>query len=169
MSKKRSNPLSLQSALFLLIAGLIVGTVFTIGMQFWSKDVNREECISVKTKITSYDIEHSSKRPADIKEIKVNCSDGKSYHIDGISINNKLIDDLSLLQNNTEISLLIHPNSNTLLEIKTSDRVYLEFSETIGKLQTEKTGFLFLGIFSYICAVIGFYYVVVNLKMMRKR
>ncbi len=163
--RKYKKSLSLKSALFLLISGLILGTVFTFGEKFWNKDVNREECVSVKTKISSYDIEYSSKRPADIKEIKVNCSDGKSYHIDGVSVDHKLIEDLSLLQNNTEVSLLIHPNSNTLLEVKTADRVYLEFSKTIGKLETEKTGFLFLGIFSYICAVVGFYYMIVNLKV----
>ncbi|MBQ2797993.1 MAG: hypothetical protein IJF09_01245 [Ruminiclostridium sp.] len=160
--KNHNKSVSMKSSLFLLIAGIILGTVFTFGMQFWNKKVSREECISLKTKITSCDIIHSSGRPTDIKEIKVNCSDGKSYLIDGVSVTDKLNKDLSLLQSNTEVSLLIHPDSNVLLEIKTADRTYLRYEETTDNLETEKTGFLLLGIFSYFCGVVGLYYTIIN-------
>lgn len=166
--KNHNKSVSMQSSLFLLIAGIILGTVFTFGMQFWNKSITREDCISLKTKITSCDVIHSSERPLDIKEIKVNCSDGKSYCIDGVCATDELSRDLSLLQNSTEVSLLIHPNSNTLLEIATKDRVFLQYDKATDKLETERNGFLLLGVFSYFCAVVGFCYTIINLKNKRK-
>ena len=35
-------------------------------------------------------------------------------------------------------------------------------------LETERNGFLLLGVFSYFCAVVGFCYTIINLKNKRK-
>ena len=41
-------------AWFLLIAGLIMGTVFTFGMQYWNAPISQEEAICTTAVYTSY-------------------------------------------------------------------------------------------------------------------
>ena len=66
-------------------------------------------------------------------------------------------------QKNDDITLLIHPNGNTIVEFLNDQTVLLNFDETISKLDEESTGFLFLGIFMYFCALVGLYYTVYHI------
>ena len=58
-------------AIFLLIAGLLLGCVFTFGMQYWNANVIREECTVIDTEFVSYKEIRKPKRPMEIKEIAV--------------------------------------------------------------------------------------------------
>ncbi|MBO5868179.1 MAG: hypothetical protein J6Q54_04655, partial [Oscillospiraceae bacterium] len=57
-----------------------------------------------------------------------------------------------------KICILSHPNSNTIVEFSTENGTILTFNETIHKLGEEATGFLFLGLFTYFCSLVGLYY-----------
>ena len=74
-----------------------------------------------------------------------------------------------MLSENESITLLIHPNSNTIVEFSSSHGSLIVFNESINDLHGEATGFLFLGIFMYFCALVGLYYVVYHLVRNRKR
>ena len=52
--KKMRDPIPLGLAVFLLIAGLFLGSVFTFGMQYWNSEVTREECTLIDTQFVSY-------------------------------------------------------------------------------------------------------------------
>ena len=164
----RKIPISLGSAIFLLISGLLLGSVFTFGMQYWNSEVTREECTLIDTQFVSYEEIHNAKRPTKIKEIIIDCVNGERYFIDGVSINTDLRNTVSKLSKQQKISLLIHPNSNTIVEFSTENGNMLAFNETIHKLEGESTGFLFLGLFMYVCSLVGLYYIAVYIVKKRK-
>lgn len=154
----KRKPMPLTLAIFLLIAGLLLGSVFTFGMQYWNSKVTREECTPIETQFVSYKEIRQQKHPAEIKEIAIDCENGERYFIDGVSINQNLRDALSKLSKHQKISLLVHPNSNTIVEFSNENGLILEFNETINYLNIEATGFLFLGLFMYFCSLVGLYY-----------
>ena len=158
MKKRKSDPMPLAAAVFMLVAGVLLGNVFTFGMQYWNDDIPREDCTMIKTQLLSY--EH----PMRSKEIAIDCSDGNRYFIDGVSINEDLINKLSSLTANNNITLLIHPNSNTIVEFSNGETVLLDFDDTIKRLEGEADGFLLLGVFTYFCALVGVYYIVYHIK-----
>ena len=154
----KRDPMPLGLAIFLLIAGLFLGSVFTFGMQYWNSEVTREDCTLIDTQFVSYKEIRQPIRPMEIKEIAVDCVNNERYFIDGVSINSDLRNSLSELSKHQKICILIHPNSNTIVEFSTENGTILTFNETIHKLGGEATGFLFLGLFMYVCSLIGLYY-----------
>ena len=156
----KRDPMPLGLAIFLLIAGLFLGSVFTFGMQYWNSEVTREDCTLIDTQFVSYEEIRQIKRPTEIKEIAVDCANNERYFIDGVSINSDLRNSLSELSKYQKICILIHPNSNTIVEFSTENGTILTFNETIHKLGGEATGFLFLGLFMYFCSLVGLYYTV---------
>ena len=154
----KRDPMPLGLAIFLLIAGLFLGSIFTFGMQYWNSEVTREDCTLIDTQFVSYKEIRQPKRPMEIKEIAVDCVNNERYFIDGVSINSDLRNSLSELSKHQKIYILIHPNSNTIVEFSTENGTILTFNETIHKLGREATGFLFLGLFMYFCSLVGLYY-----------
>ena len=118
----------------------------------------REDCTLIDTQFVSYKEIRQPKRPMEIKEIAVDCVNNERYFIDGVSINSDLRNSLSELSKHQKIYILIHPNSNTIVEFSTENGTILTFNETIRKLGGEATGFLFLGLFMYFCSLVGLYY-----------
>ena len=154
-------PLSL--AIPLLILGLILGSIFTFGMQYWNQSVNKADCPLIETQLLSYhDIRNRKTRS--IKEIRIDCINEERYFIDGVSINTALTDALSELQAYDPITIRLHPNSNTIVEMIADGTTLISFDETIEKLGDEATGFLFIGIFSYSLALMGLYYIIFHIR-----
>lgn len=164
----RKDPMPLRLAIGLLVVGIILGSIFSFGMQFWNDDVTRESCTLIETQFISYSEIRQPKRPMEIKEIAIDCANGKRYYIDGASINTELTNALSALSEQEEIVLLIHPNSNTIVEFSSKNDKILMFDDTIDKLGHEATAFLFLGIFMYFCSVVGLYYMLLHIIRKRK-
>ena len=162
MRKRKSEPMPLKFAAFMLAVGILMGSVFTFGMNYWNARVTRESCKVINTQFLSHD-EIWNHRTVRIKEIAIDCANGNRYFIDGVSIDTEFRNELSLLSENENITLLIHPNSNTIVEFTGKHGTLLRFDETIDKLDDESSGFLFLGIFMYFCAVVGLYYVVLHI------
>ncbi len=160
MKKRKSVSMPFKHAVFMLVFGILLGSVFTFGMQFWNKNVLREECAVINTQFLSYEEIWHSKPTISIVEIAIDCTDGNRYFVDGVSINEELRDQLASLSKNDNITLLIHPNSNTIVEFLSNQAVLLDFDETINKLDGEASGFLFLGLFMYFMALVGLYYTV---------
>ena len=154
----KRDPMPLGLAIFLLITGLFLGSVFTFGMQYWNSEVTREDCTLIDTQFVSYKEIRQPKRPMEIKEIAVDCVNNERYFIDGVSINSDFRNSLSELSKHQKICILIHPNSNTIVEFSTENGTILTFNETIHKLGGEATGFLFLGLLMYFCSLVGLYY-----------
>ena len=163
MRKRKSDPMPFKLAVFMLAIGILLGSVFTFGMQYWNQNIPKEECKVVKTQFLAYDEIWHAKPTVSIVEIAIDCTDGNRYFIDGVSINEELRNQLSSLSKNDNITLLIHPNSNTIVEFSSGNGILLSFDDTINKLDGEASGFLFLGLFMYLCALVGLYYTVYHI------
>ena len=168
MRKSKSDPMPLKLAVFMLVIGVLLGSVFVFGMQYWNKSIPREDCTVIETQFISYDEIWHYKPTARIIEIAIDCANGNRYFIDGVSINKELQNKLSSLSKNENITLLIHPNSSTIVEFSNADNILLSFDETITKLGGEASGFFFVGLFMYFCALVGAYYVVYHIVRRRK-
>ena len=162
--KKDLMPLWL--AITLLVVGVFTGSIFTFGMQHWNAKVSREECIRVETAFVSYDPMYG--RHASVKEVAIYCSNNERYDIDGVSVNTTLLEKLATFSGQEKLTLLIHPNSNTILEMSAGHSTLLHFDETVKKLGSEATGFLFIGLFLYFAAGLSLYHILLHCKRRRK-
>ena len=162
----KNEPMPMGLAVFLLVLGILLGTVFTFGMQYWNKEVTRRDCNEIQTQFLDYEERYSR---SGVKEIAIDCANGEKYYIAGVCINTELRNTLAKLTDNQNITLLIHPNSNTVVEFATETKTLLLFDTTITKLGIERTGFLFPGFFMYFCALTGMYHIILNTRKHRKR
>ena len=99
----------------LLVVGLLLGTVFTFGMQYWSETVTREECLYIETQFLDY---KEIKQRSRINQIAIDCADGERYFIDQVSINTRLREYLAELEKNDNITMLIHPNGGNIIDLR---------------------------------------------------
>ncbi len=152
----------LSFAIGLLVIGILLGCVFTFGMQYWNAEVTRESCTFIETRFLAYDEIRQQNSPTKFKEIAIDCANGERYFIDGVSINTELRNTLSALSAQENITLLIHPNSNTIVELSNENGKLMMFEDSINQLNEETTGFVALGLFMYFCSLVGLYYVVLH-------
>ena len=139
-------------AVKLLIVGLIMGMIFTFGVQYWSADIQREEAIEITGEFEAYRL--YSKRGHN-KEIKISLEGYDPYFIGGECITQALIDRIDAIEEGTELHLLVHPNSSTIWELKDGEETILDFEYAKQHIKLENTGFAYLGYFMYFCAAAG--------------
>ncbi len=149
---KSKKTMTKMEAWFLLIAGLFLGTVFTFGMQYWNAPVTQEDAIHATAVYSSYT---ESRRDGHVKEIIVRFEDHEQLYIDGTSASKSLLDCIRSITPGTELELLIHPNSNTILDFRMGKTVLLEFETVAEKLENERRGFHALGLVMYTFAACG--------------
>ena len=163
MAKKRyKKKETLSDGIKLIVVGLLLGTVFTFGQQFWSATVTRNECTVVKTTFVDYEYDRGSRRRG--KSLSVDCGDGERYWFDSASIYYSLMDELDAIVPGEEITLLLHPNSDVILELATEDKVILSFEESMEDVAGERTFFFYMGILMYGSSLYGVYVMVMVLK-----
>ena len=149
---KMLKKITKADALFLLIAGLIMGTVFTFGTQYWNESIKYDEAQQVNAIFSSY---KENKRRSHVKQIILRFDDYEQLYIDGVCINNELCDLISEIPSGTTLEMMVHPNSNKILEMETGSTKILEFYDSMQKLSSEASGFMYLGIFCYILSLMG--------------
>lgn len=139
-------------AVFMLIAGLILGFVFTFGMNYWHAEIAESDALHVEATYDSYEKDYRKSR---IQQIFVNFSDYDRLTIDSILVSDDLIETLDALPKKTKLYLTAHPNSDTIMAMQTESTNILNFDDVQQKLQNENKVFFVLGIFAYLCAIIG--------------
>ena len=152
--KQPPNRISQERAIFLVIAGLLLGTVFTFGMRYWHARISREDCAQVETEFVSY---RERIRRGNIQRIDIDCADGQQYEIDGACISQTVLDDVESLQFHAPITLLIHPNSDTIMELSCEAGTLLTFDDSAQRLAGNTRLFTVLGILMYAAALGGLY------------
>lgn len=95
----------------------------------------------------------------------VRFEDHEELYIDGVCINEELRDRIHNLEPGTELSLIVHPNSNTIMELQIGNSVLLEFQNSYEKMASEATGFVGLGLFCYVLSACG----LISLLFKKKR
>ena len=124
---KNRKPVTRGASCFLLIAGLFMGTIFTFGVKYWNEPVTREEAIHTSAIYESYKIQRKRGR---VQQMTVRFEDYEQLYIDGTCINDKLLNSINNLTPGIEMSMIVHPNSDTIMELHAGDRVLLEFQDT---------------------------------------
>ena len=148
--RKRPERIPKAAAWFLVIAGILLGTVFTFGMHYWESSVSKEDAIYTEAVFESYDKIYGR---STLKEIKVVFQDRKPLFIDGSCCSQTVLDSMAALKSGTVLCMYVHPNSSTLLAIQNGNNSILLFDNAIEKLSSEVSAFLFLGIFMYLTAI----------------
>ena len=141
----------MSEAVFVLVVGLLLGTVFTFGMNYWNAPVTREDAVPV-TAIYAKRIE-SLEDGGRVKEIILRFEDHEQLHIDGCCVTEELRGAIDALEPGEEITALVHPNVNTVLELTVDGVVLMDLYTSVEQLTDEKVGFRYLGIFMYAGAI----------------
>ncbi len=152
--KRTHSAVSQDRAIFLLLAGLFLGTIFTFGMRYWHAPVSREDCTQVNTEFVSY---RERTRRGSIQLIYIDCANGQRYEIDGACISQPVLDGVGNLQPQEPITLLIHPNSDTILELSDESGTLMAFDDAAQRVAGDTLLFTVLGILMYAAALGGLY------------
>ena len=123
---------------------LFIGSVMIFGVHYWEKPISREEAISATASYQSCQKHYSGRG-----SIEVHFSDLDRQDIDGYYATNELYQTLKALAPGTQLSLLLHPNSANILEIRVGDELLLDFDHAVKFLREDVAVFTVLGILVY--------------------
>ena len=157
----KDDTITLSQSLLLLVLGLLMGTVFTFGVQYWNEDVIKDECAYIETQFLDY---KEIKQRLRINKIAIDCADGERYFIDRVSVDTELREALAELEKGDNIAMLIHPNSGVIVELTRDEAELLNFDETAEKLGKDAKTFSFLGLFMYLVSFLGLICTVLNIS-----
>lgn len=155
MSKKEKQKTSPGTAVMLLVVGLILGSIFVFGSQYWGEPIQREDATEVSAIYETYEINPGKIRKHHIKQIEITLADHSSVYIDGACVSEDVKDGIKALPEGAKLDMLVHPNSDTVWELKHGDKTILSFEESQKDIKDENIGFIILGVFMYFCAAIG--------------
>ena len=141
--------------MMLLVVGLILGSIFVFGSQYWGEPLQREDATEVSAIYEAYEINPGKIRKHHIKQIEITLTDHSSVYIDGACVSEDVKDGIQTLPEGAKVDMLVHPNSDTVWELKHGDKTILSFEESQKDIKNENIGFIILGIFMYFCAAIG--------------
>ena len=166
MAKKRyKKKETLSDAVKLIVMGLLMGAVFTYNVRFLNATVIRDECTMTEIVFADYEC-YGSK--GYVRKIAVYGSDGERYFIDGSVADREVVDVLSEIPLNKGIRLLLHPNSDSIMEIVSQDEIILNFEDSMRELEKEASFFSGLGNFMYAGALFGGGWLVYELHQRNK-
>lgn len=111
MKKELIDPMPKAFAVFLIIVGIFMGTVFTVGMHYWEAPLSKADTLSVNATFSSYKNIYKRGR---INEIIVRFEDHEQLTIDGSCLNDKVINKVEALKPGTSLHLHVHPTSSYL-------------------------------------------------------
>lgn len=164
--KRTHNEISQERAIFLLLAGLFLGTIFIFGTRYWHAPVSREDCTQVNTEFVSY---RERTRRGSIQRIYIDCANGQRYELDGSCISQPVLEGVENLQTQEPITLLIHPNSDTILELSCESGTLMAFDDAAQRVAGDTLLFMVLGILMYAAALGGLYNLIRQWKRQRSR
>ena len=165
-----------KDAFFVFIIGLIMGTVFCFGNQFWYRPITPEEAIHTTATYSRFDLQYNLPRLNHTRshnyKLRVYFEDHDSLLIYAWRLygsEREMLRKFNLLPSGTNVELIIHPNSDTVLDMRTDDSVLIEFDESIDILSLENKGFMILGIIMYLGSVFGLiYFIYLNYRSYKR-
>lgn len=150
--KKCKKSISKGSAVFLVVAGILLGTVFTVGMYYWTRPIEKTEAIRVDATFASYQKHY---RRHNLNSLTLYFSDHELLSIDNVCFTSDVLNHIENMAPGTVLELYVHPNSDTILEMVCGGKVILDFNQAKRRLTTKRVSFLILGIFMYTSAAFG--------------
>ncbi|MBQ6662185.1 MAG: hypothetical protein IJM69_01445 [Firmicutes bacterium] len=148
LKRSFTEPIVRGFAVFLVAVGLLLGTVFTVNAVYWIRPIREDQSIQVEASYLSYSYKNG-------KDIRLYFSDLDVQYIDAECVTSDILRQLKQLSPGTQMTLWLHPNSDTIVQMVTNGETLLEFSETMENLRHASKGFASLGILFYSFALIG--------------
>ena len=153
MKKYRTETISKKKAIFIVIVGLVFATSCVFLMPEQQSPVQYSEAVAEEGIFTRSEViniinprKHGIPQP---DGIRLYFEDGRTFEIDSSSYSDELAKKLHFLPSGTEVSMLLHPNSDCILDLRTEDEVLLEFDDGIKNLTSEVKFFRILGFVMY--------------------
>lgn len=134
--------------ILLSLFSIFVGTVFT-SMLLRTTEITRQEAVPLTGLYQSHD---AFVRRHTTRYIDIQFYHGEEQTVDGCCSSDTLLEKLNRMTPGTEMTLLLHPVTDDVLEIRVADNVLLKFDNALSNLRREATGFFFLGLLMYFCA-----------------
>ena len=156
---------SLGQAIILLIIGLLLGTAFTVLMDYTQGPVTRDEARPVSAVME--DVRGRRNRRNSLREILIRFEDYEQLGIDHPVANKAMLDKLLSVAPGTTFDMLVHPNSATILALHINGEEIINFDTAMAKLSNENRVFFWMGICLYAAAAFGAYVVILRLKLRR--
>ncbi len=150
--RMRSRKMTTDDCWFILVIGLIIGTIFTFGMGRWQSAVTQEEAIPVQATLAEVDGTYNKRH---LSTIRLRFSDRGQLSIDSSSATEALLTTLSGIPEGTVCAMLIHPVGDSVLYLEAEGKVLLEFDKASRALAAEGYGFMALGLFMYAGAAVA--------------
>lgn len=135
-----------------IIIGLIVGTVFTFGMQYWHSPIKKDEAIYTEAIFSSY---KEVLKYGKVNELILHFENHDYLIIDNKCCSQKVIDEVHFLNPGAILKIYYHPNSNKIMEMTCNSKVILQFDDSASKLSQDSQGFKVLGIILYLGTAYG--------------
>ncbi len=149
---KTKDPLPIGVAIFFIIVGLCLGTVFTFGVQYWGSPLEREDAVEVSAIYEKCWVQYSK---GHVSRIVLYWNEGENFDIDGACVDDKMIERVKDLPKGAKLDMLVHPNSDTVWELRYGDEIILSFEESQKDIKGENIGFGILGLILYAVAAFG--------------
>ncbi len=150
-----SIPVVLGTAIVAIALGL-----FFIFSQGANKPIQREEAVSYSGEFMKYD---SSKNYCGI-----HFKDGSYYNVYAHTETSDFRDTMKALDEGTKLDILVNPNNNYVVEIKTENEELLNFELSQQEIDAYDNGYVVLGIFICIMGVALILYVIGSRNYKRK-
>lgn len=135
-----------------IITGLIVGTVFTFGMQYWNSPITRNEAKYTEAVFSSYEEVYKN---GSINELIIHFENYDDLSIHNTCCSQQVIDGIRSLKRGEKLKIYYHPKSGNIMELLCKGKAILQFEDASQRLSRNRQGFTALGIFMYAGAVFG--------------
>ena len=160
---------SLGQAILLLVAGLLMGTVFTVLIDYTQEPVTMKEARPVSAVMEDVRGSYTRRYRQGIRlqQILILFEDYEQLSIDSVIATEALLNRLSGYAPGTTFDMLVHPNSATILELRIDGKEIVSFDDAVAKLSGENKAFFWMGVCLYAAAAFGAYVVILRLKLRR--
>lgn len=153
---------------FFVVAGIIIGNVFVIGVWHEGKLIDKNDAIPVTAAYESYTIHTSPK--GSLNEVGISFIDHEKLYMDGACFNIEVENALAALQSGEKVDLLLHPNSGYIWEMKSDESIILSFDDAKTRIRSENIAFsAILGTFGYLCAGLGIVSLLLKSRQWRRK
>lgn len=149
---KRKN--FIFSLSFSLIVTSIIATVFTFIVPFFYAPIEKSEAISVTASFSDYSKLRSK---GVVQLLMLSFHNHTRLRIDRTCINDKLISELDNMEAYTQVSMLVHPNSNNIMELSYKGKEILTFEYAKNKMSFVTDVFFYLGLILYMIIFCNIY------------
>lgn len=163
--RRKKLQLDFVQCILMVVLGLLMGTVFSVGMSCWNQAIAREDALAITATYEGYKFDYGNSirwgrtSGKNLREIDLFFTDIGELSIDSSCSSAALRAALDTLQTGDELSLLVHPNGHAIVGITAGAETILDFDHAIKRLSGERWGFFCLGLVCYGFAGVGAYYI----------